>query len=430
MNVSRGRPVSTEREPGGGSLSRIAAASPAGPEWRNEELGGVAMMILSGRRAGVDANVLVLGTAIAVAAASADLAAQAIQPPGPVRTYGGGVAPEEIPDAFRSRIYRSSGEETPVPDVLVLKNGRKIEAYFLQAYANRLVFYFKENARSFVREEIPRSMVASVLYGQYLDRDPNEPRLIERARKQPVPKKDVLAGRYRGAQDRFTTWRAVFHSETNKPLPYAEDATEYGTFVIESGRALPSGYANETWSMGRYSLFAPKTVNNEEWVLELTEVTHSERDRTDHVSWFSGAIQDDILIVEFSPHGGFRLHWSNLSAGAWTTLPQVEFHPAGGPGGRAGRGAPARIRPSIPVGGGRLHLVSAQNAEAPIEVRSLAASASTAGPASESAARAWVLGLTDATPAESHRRAFLAVRLRKPGTRVEGWGPPNSLWDR
>ncbi len=207
-------------------------------------------------------SVLGLGALIAVAGANADLEAQAIQPSASIQLHEGGVAPEEIPDAFRSRVYRNPGEETPIPDVLVLKNGLKIEAYFLQAYANRLVFYFRENGRSFVREEIPRSTVASVLYEQYVERDATESRLIKRSRKQPVRKRNVLSGKYKGVQDRYTIWDVVFHSETNKPLPYAEDATEYGTFVIESHRTMPSGYANETWNMGRYSLYAPRTVNN------------------------------------------------------------------------------------------------------------------------------------------------------------------------
>ncbi len=386
-------------------------------------------------------SVLGLGALIAVAGANTDLEAQAIQPSASIQLHEGGVAPEEIPDAFRSRVYRNPGEETPIPDVLVLKNGLKIEAYFLQAYANRLVFYFKENGRSFVREEIPRSKVASVLYEQYVERDSSEARLIKRSRKQPVRKKNVLAGKYKGVQDRYTMWDVVFHSETNKPLPYAEDATEYGTFVIESHRTMPSGYANETWNMGRYSLYAPKTVNNEEWVLELTQVTHSERDRTDHVSWFSGSIQDDILIVQFSPRGGFRLAWSNLSSGAWTILPQVEFQPAGGsgrsPGGpsggpsRDGSLSPGRIRPGL--SGTRVHLVSATPTEAPIRVqpyRSMPRTSAAASFAPESAARAWVEGVR-ATPTDSLRRVFLAARrTKKPGSRINGWGPPNSHWDR
>ena len=409
-----------------------ATSLAAGPGDRSEDSGSVAMRNLSGKCSAVS-SVLGLGALIAVAGANADLDAQAIQPAAPIQLHEGGVAPEEIPDAFRSRIYRSPGEETPVPDVLVLKNGQKIEAYFLQAYTGRLVFYFKENARYFVREEIPRSKVASVLYEQYLEHDPTELRLIKRGRKQPVRKKNVLAGKYKGVQDRYTTWFVVFHSETNKPLPYAEDATEYGTFVIESYRTMPSGYANKTWNMGRYSLYAPKTVNNEEWALELTQVTHSERDRTDHVSWFSGSIQDDILIVQFSPRGGFRLAWSNLSSGAWTTLPQVEFQPAGGSGGGSSDGghSPGRIRPGR-GSGARVHLVSAPPTEAPVRVQPYRSMPRTSAPASvapESAARAWVLG-TSTTRATSLRRAFLARRAKKPGSRIDGWGRPNSLWDR
>jgi hypothetical protein len=274
-----------------------------------------------------------------------------------------------------------------------------------------------------------------VLYEQYVERDATESRLIKRSRKQPVRKKNVLSGKYKGVQDRYTIWDVVFHSETNKPLPYAEDATEYGTFVIESHRTMPSGYSNETWDMGRYSLYAPKTVNNEEWVLELTQVTHSERDRTDHVSWFSGSIQDDILIVQFAPRGGFRLEWSNLSSGAWTILPQVTFQPAGGSGSSGGSGdghSPARpsIRPGL-GNGGRVHLVSAPPTDAPMRIQPYRSILRTSVPASfaPSAARAWVMG-TNATRTVSLRREFLARRTKKPGSRIQGWGRPNSLWDR
>ena len=70
-------------------------------------------------------SVVVLMVLLAAAVVSPQNA-QAIRPAASIQINEGGVAPEDIPDAFRSRIYRNPGEEQPTPDVLVLKNGRRI----------------------------------------------------------------------------------------------------------------------------------------------------------------------------------------------------------------------------------------------------------------------------------------------------------------
>ncbi len=341
-----------------------------------------------------------------------------------IQPHDGGVPPEDVPDSFRSRIYRGLDEERPFPDVLVLKNSRKIEAYFLQAYGNRFVFYVKESERSWVREEIPRSAVSSVLYEQYLERDPTEPRLIRVARKQPVRKRNVLAGRFSGVQDRYTTWQFTFHSETNKPLPYSEDATEYGTFVIESRRSMPqSRYTNSTWSMGNYYLYAPHTVNNDAWALSLTGVAHAEKDRTDHVSWLSRSLPDEIFIVQFSEDDKFRLQWSNLSSGAWTILPQVQFQRDRNRG--RSRTPAQRSVPGSLGSGGRIRLVGTTP---PTFFAGDPTGADAGRWRDVDPAYAWVSNVGTSNM-KSLRRIFVSKRMKRVGSRVEGWKRPNSYWD-
>ena len=231
-----------------------------------------------------------------------------------------------LPDTYRSRVVRGWNEEVPRPDVLVLTDGTEIEAYFLQAYRQRVVYYEKESQRSWIRAELPRSRIALVRYGEYLDKDPAGP-VIRVARKQPTAKRNVLAGSFTGHQDDDTVWTMTFHSESHKPAARGEDAVEYGTFVLKSRRVQPDGsYEGTSWSAGEYALFAPNSVRNNEWVLTVSEVAHNERDRTDHASFFTSSLPDDAFIVRFSPRrDSFRLLWSNLSSGAWTSLPQIEF---------------------------------------------------------------------------------------------------------
>src|SRR6058998_3747000 len=57
----------------------------------------------------------------------------------------------------RYRIARGPSEEVQVPDVITLKDGRKLEAYFLNIYGDSFVFYVKETERSWLREVASRS---------------------------------------------------------------------------------------------------------------------------------------------------------------------------------------------------------------------------------------------------------------------------------
>jgi hypothetical protein len=117
---------------------------------------------------------------------------------------------------------------------LTLKGGQRVEAYFLNVYGDRLVYYVKETDRSWLREETLRSEVETIDFQQYLDKDPVAPRKVERARKQPARKLDLLSGVFRGQIGRDTYWTLSFQSELDKYLEFSEDATDYGTIEIET----------------------------------------------------------------------------------------------------------------------------------------------------------------------------------------------------
>jgi len=75
---------------------------------------------------------------------------------------------------------------------------------------------------------------------------------IERASKQPTAKANVLSRTFPGWQDRNTVWTLTFLSETNKPLAYSEDPTEYGSVVIEGKREeINTEYTSQTRSISR-----------------------------------------------------------------------------------------------------------------------------------------------------------------------------------
>lgn len=231
---------------------------------------------------------------------------------------------------FRYRITRRASEEVEVPDVITLKDGRKLEAYFLNIYRDSFVFYVKETERSWLREVASRSDIAAVDFHQYLEKDPVAPKKIAAAVKQPVPKDDFLSGVFTGAQGRYTRWKATFQSEADKRVDSSEDATDYGTVELESvfhQRVGQSSRSHEVHRRGKYYLYAPGTVNNQEWVLVLSEVLESEADKAGlETSLFTTYIPDETLILYFSPErDSFRLQWSNLGAWTWSSITQVNF---------------------------------------------------------------------------------------------------------
>jgi hypothetical protein len=263
---------------------------------------------------------------------------------------------------LRYRIARGPDELVETPDVVTLKDGTQHEAYWLRAFGNRLVFYVKETETSWLREEVSRGDVAEVRFGEYLDRDPLETKPIEPARKQPVPKSDLLNGVFAATLGRNGSIAASFASEIDKAIPYAEDATDHGAFELES--RMSQGDFRGAWShcvraTGKYFLYAPNTIRNREWVLTLTQVVHSELDRTWDTSVETNFVPDETFILRFAPgKDEFRLEWSNQGNWTWAALTQVTFHRVlgeGPPGGRQGEwmrddrgGRPRRIEPARP----------------------------------------------------------------------------------
>ncbi|MGQ9589697.1 MAG: hypothetical protein ACUVYA_05310 [Planctomycetota bacterium] len=233
---------------------------------------------------------------------------------------------------LRYRVARSPYERVQTPDVVVLKDGTELEAYFLEAYGDWFVFYVKETANSWLKEEIPRAYVEKVDFGQYLPRDPIEPPSIEPARKQPVPKEEVLAGVFEGSSGRATRWRISFRSEIDAHRDHAEDATEYGEVEVRSDSCQELGgtrYAHGTRAEGRYFLYAPGTVNNREWVLVLSDIVHSTIERSPEAGFFTERIADETFILRFDrEEDAFRLEWSNLGNWSWVSLVGVRFERA------------------------------------------------------------------------------------------------------
>ena len=226
----------------------------------------------------------------------------------------------------RYRVVRSANEAVEVPDVVTLKNGVKLEAYFLQVYGSWLVFYVKETDRSWLKEEVPRSEVTGIEFHQYLERDPVEPKVIERAKKQPVRKEDVLSGVFTAKEGSHSTWRLTFLSEIDAVRDFAEDSTDYGTVEFESRSLRKVGRTSEVRGEASYFLYAPNTVNNKDWVLVLSEIVHTEVERGRTVTLSTSSLPDETFILRFGPdRKTFELEWSNLGNWTWGALVDKRF---------------------------------------------------------------------------------------------------------
>jgi len=81
----------------------------------------------------VNVSSKVLLACLAVLAAAQPLAAQGLP-----RTYT---------DGKRALISRGPDEVPPVPDVMTLKDGRRLEAYFLATYRHKVVYYLRVDER-------------------------------------------------------------------------------------------------------------------------------------------------------------------------------------------------------------------------------------------------------------------------------------------
>lgn len=257
----------------------------------------------------------VLLACLAVLAAAQPLAAQGLP-----RTYT---------DGKRALISRGPDEVPPVPDVMTLKDGRRLEAYFLATYRHKVVYYLRVDERLWERHVIPNDQVAGIEKRQYLDEDPLAVPTVRRASKQPVPKGEILAGEFVGHQGRHTSWRLTFHSQNNKARAFAEDATEFGDFSAVSRfrqKVVGKALAHEVTARGQYFLYAPGTANNADWLLVLNGITINDTDLAPHRSIGTEIIPQEAFIVDLSPdHGAFRLDWANIGSQTWSALTQVTY---------------------------------------------------------------------------------------------------------
>jgi len=264
--------------------------------------------------------------AVCLAFGLSALAAAAAEPvPGSGHLY-------DASGRLRYRIARHSSEVVDVPDVITLKDGSKLEAYFLHVYRDWFVFYLKETETSWVREEIPRSEVKAVDAYQYLPEDPTSPRQIVAAAKQPVPKEAVLAGVF-AAESRNSRWRLTFRSRIDRHAGWSEDATDYGEVTIESSFSQRAGgklLSRRTEARAGYNLYRPGTVRNDEWVLVLFDIVQRESDQEGReITLGTTLVSDETFILYFSPQeDAFRLAWSNLGGWTWASLTGIRFERA------------------------------------------------------------------------------------------------------
>jgi hypothetical protein len=236
------------------------------------------------------------------------------------------------PGRLRYRVVRSPTEEVPAPDVLTLDDGTRLEAYFLETYGDWFVFYVKEGGTSWLKEELPRKRVTSVNLQSYLPQDPIQPKRIEAAEKQPVPKDDILHGVFTAARGRRQPidFRLSFTSETDKIGEFVEDATDFGVVELESrtrDKSWDSERSHAVRGMGRYHLYAPGSVNNTDWVLVLSQMVQYERDRQGRETVLTtSSILDETFIVRFDPEKeSFRLEWSTVGEWTWASLLGMTF---------------------------------------------------------------------------------------------------------
>jgi hypothetical protein len=301
----------------------------------------------------------------------------------------GGQAPGGAPAGTRYRMVQAPPGETETPDIIILRDGRRITAHFLQTQGSSFVYYAKEG-QSWVKEEVARSRVATIqVAGGPEPPAPGTPPAIEPAAKQPTPRDDLLSGVFAAAKGRSARFKLAFTSEIDKLIDEVEDATDFGVVEIETSVASGAGRdarSHEVSGSGRYALYAPGRVNNRDWVLVLTEVVLREVDRGLDTSLFTSVAPDEIFILRFGAgKDSFQLEWSNVGNHTWGTLTSMTFR----------RAADAREEPRCPER--RPDVTPARSFEPTVVLaRRTEAQATPAAPASRS--------------------------------RIEGWKPPTRRW--
>ncbi len=291
----------------------------------------------------------------------ATVAAVAIAAAGPVGAQQSPI--ERAATAGRIRIIRPTRTLTGPPDLLVLKNGQLVEAWGLGVSGDRISFRTRDARGTWFGDSVSKTTVATIHIGRSrLEHEaleaarttPVEPPRVEIAEEQPVRKLEVLSGKFLAKQGKFTNWTFSFSSELNKYYTFAEDATEYGQFMLRSYHQKPGlggrSQENEVIAKGKYFLYAPGSIGNEDWVLNLSNVVYIENDISPRRTFFSDRLPDEVLIVKFSEDGRvMQLRWANHSGWQWTAPVQQTYYRLGEPpavlGGASTSGRTASLLP-------------------------------------------------------------------------------------
>jgi hypothetical protein len=151
--------------------------------------------------------------------------------------------------------------------------------------------------------------------------------------------------------------------------------------------------AHESRAEGRYHLYAPGSVNNDEWVLALSNILVSETDHGRDTSISAGVVSDETLILYFSPErGSFRLAWSNVGSWTWASIVGITFE-------RVEEAEPRPLERYSPPA--RPGVIEPRSAPRPAPVQ---------------------------RPRESERILAANEPVRKWG--IRGWGAPKTRWGR
>jgi len=225
--------------------------------------------------------------------------------------------------------------ETPTgrPDLLTLKNGSLVEAWDLRIVGDRLECVVKKGNRERALR-VPRNQVASVQMQRTIadvhgaeDSERERPPIVTSRRRQPVRHREILAGRFGAQQGRFTDWSFTFTSEINKYYPHAANATEYGTFVLRNRMHQPGNHRSEVKAKGKYFLYAPGVFGDKSWILNLSEVSYTERNISPRRSVYTERLNDEVFVVKMTrDHQVFHLEWANQEGWNWTSPTQQTFY--------------------------------------------------------------------------------------------------------
>jgi hypothetical protein len=252
---------------------------------------------------------------------------------------------EKAATAGRIKIVRApSAAPAGPPDLLFFPAGRIEEAWDL-AISGATVSFRKRGADGgYVDESVPKSELRSILIGRTLESylaeaartAAPEPVEVTEAEKQPAPRAEILAGRFAAMQGRYTRWTFSFMSEINKYYADAENATEYGVFFLRSHQRRPVGETgvqeNEVIARGKYFLYAPGTMSNDEWVLNLSSVVYIENDISPRKTFFSDRLPDEVFIVKLSRDGRVMdLKWANHAGWQWSAPVEQTYYRIGDP---------------------------------------------------------------------------------------------------